>query len=177
MAIASAVSIQPKDSRGYFRLPQAPEDAGYYVYGTLHYVPGTGAHAQYAHPNLLSLIFEIEREWQTICDRKSGIGNISIDGGKAYDKHKSHQKGIEMDCRPVRKDKMTGQEARCSYKDKAIYDVQATTELIRLFVQHPNVKLVFFNDADVQKALGARVKSCLGHNDHFHAELWPRFAS
>ncbi|MGJ7914411.1 hypothetical protein ACI48D_02885 [Massilia sp. LXY-6] len=29
-----AIPIQPKDRRGYFMLPQAPEDAGYYVYGT-----------------------------------------------------------------------------------------------------------------------------------------------
>ncbi|MBP1204475.1 hypothetical protein JOD97_002517 [Duganella sp. 1411] len=39
------LETQPKDSRGYFVLPQAPEDAGYYVYGT----PGDGA-AQYANP-------------------------------------------------------------------------------------------------------------------------------
>jgi penicillin-insensitive murein endopeptidase len=173
---ASGVPIQPKDSRSYFILPQTPEDAGYYVYGTLHYVPGTGAEAQYAHPNLLTVIFQIEREWQAICDRKFGIGNISIDGGKEYDKHKTHQKGIEMDCRPVRKDKLTGQAARCSYQDKAVYDCGATIKLIRLFVQHPWVKLVYFNDPEVQKAVG-RVSSCLGHNDHFHVELRGRFAS
>lgn len=156
-------------------LPQAPEQAGYYVYGTLHYVPGTGAQAQYAHPNLLSMIFQIEREWQAICDRKFGIGNISIDGGKKYDKHATHRKGIEMDCRPVRKDYLTGQAARCTYHDK-VYDRAATINLIRLFVEHSWVKLVYFNDAEVQKALGARVKSCKGHNDHFHVELFKEFA-
>jgi hypothetical protein len=31
--------MQPKDIRNFFMLPQAPEDAGYYVYGT----PGNGA--------------------------------------------------------------------------------------------------------------------------------------
>lgn len=170
------LEVQPKDSRSYFMLPQAPEDSGYYVYGTLHYVPGTGAQAQYAHPNLLTLIFEIEREWQAICERKFGIGNISTDGGEAYDKHATHRKGIEMDCRPVRKDKMTGQAARCSYLEKAVYDCEATIKLIRLFVQHPWVKLVYFNDPEVQKALG-RVSSCAGHNDHFHVDLFGRFAS
>lgn len=168
----SGVPIQPKEKRGYFMLPQAPEQAGYYVYGTLNYVPGTGHLAQYAHPNLLTLIFQIEREWQAICDRKFGIGNISIDGGGEYDGHKSHQKGIEMDCRPVRKDQMTGQAARCSYHDKTVYDGEATTNLIRLFVTHPWVKIVLFNDPDVQKMLGARVKSLRGHNDHFHVELF-----
>ena len=174
--MSNGVPIQPKESRGYFMLPQAPEDAGYYVYGNLHHVPGTGHLAQYAHSNLLSMIFQIEREWQAICNRKFGIGNISIDGGKKYDNHETHKKGIEMDCRPVRKDDMTGQAARCSYQDKALYDCAATIKLIRLFVQHPWVRLVYFNDPEVQKAIG-RVSSCLGHNDHFHVELWPRYAS
>jgi murein endopeptidase len=174
--MAFGVPIQPKDSRGYFMLPQAPEDSGYYVYGTLHYVPGTGAQAQYAHPNLLSVIFQVEREWQAICDRKFGIGNISKAGGGEFDKHATHKKGIEMDCRPVRKDYLTGQAARCSYLDK-VYDFEATTKLIRLFIEHPWAKLVFFNDPAVQKALGARVRSCMGHNDHFHVELCGNFAS
>jgi penicillin-insensitive murein endopeptidase len=173
---SSGVPLQPIDSRGYFMLPQAPEDAGYYVYGTLHYVPGTGAQAQYAHPNLFSVILQIERDWQALCDRKFGIGNISIDGGEKFDKHATHRKGIEMDCRPVRKDQLTGQAARCSYQDKTNYDGEATTRLIRLFIQHPWVKLVYFNDPGVQKALGGQVRSCPGHNDHFHVELWGRFA-
>ncbi|MGK5025323.1 hypothetical protein [Janthinobacterium sp. RB2R34] len=27
------LELQPRDKRGYFMLPQAPEDSGYYVYG------------------------------------------------------------------------------------------------------------------------------------------------
>jgi len=33
------------------------------------------------------------------------------------------------------------------------------------------------NDDKVQKALGASVRSCLGHDDHFHVGLWGSFAS
>lgn len=175
--MSNGVPIQPKESRGYYMLPQAPEDAGYYVYGTLHGIPGTGQLAQHAHPNLLTVIFQIERAWQAICDRKFGIGNISIDGGHAYDNHKSHQRGIEMDCRPVRMDYITGQAARCNYKDKE-YDLQATLKLICLFVEHPMIKIVYFNDERVQSAIGGgRVKSLAGHNNHFHAELNPRYAT
>lgn len=169
--------IQPKDRRGYFMLPQAPEQAGYYVYGNLHGVPGTGQLAQYAHPNMLAFIFQIERKWQAMCDRKFGIGNISTDGGEPFDRHKTHRMGIEMDCRPVRKDYLTGQGARCTYRDK-VYDQDATIRLIRLFLDHPWTRIVFFNDEVVQKALGpARVKTVINHNDHFHVELWPRYAS
>jgi murein endopeptidase len=162
--------VKPKDSRGYFMLPQAPADSGYYVYGNVSGKPNTGHLAQYAHPDLLSLIFYIEREWQAIDDRKFGVGNISIDGGIPYDNHKSHRKGIEVDVRPVRKDKLVGQEARASRFD-AFYDPDATIKLIRLFVLHPMVKVVFFNDDTVQQALGGRVRSMKGHDDHFHAEI------
>ena len=165
------VPIQPKDRRGYFMLPQAPEDAGYYVYGNVNLVPGTGHLAQYAHPDLLSFIFYIEREWQAICDRKFGIGNISIDGGFAYDGHATHKKGIEMDCRPVRKDYVTGQAARVAYWD-VVYDRAATIQLLRLFAQHPETRAIYFNDKEVQKAIGGgRVTTVPGHNDHFHVEI------
>lgn len=165
------VPIQPRDQLGRFMLPQAPEDAGYYVYGNVGGLPGTGHLAQYAHHNLLSMIFWVEREWQAIDDRKFGIGNISVANGRKYDHH-THMKGIEMDIRPVRKDGMVGQAARCSYHDKALYDCEATIKLVRLFLQHPMVRLIYFNDDKVQRACGGRVKSWPDHNDHLHIEIW-----
>ena len=160
------LEVQPKDTRGYFMLPQAPEDAAYYVYGT----PDRGR-AQYADPRLLSVIFYIAREWQAIDDRKFGIGNISIAGGLPYDDHRSHKKGIEVDIRPVRKDKLVGQSANLTRFDTA-YDREATTRLIGLFAAHPMVKIIYFNDDKVQQAIGGgRVKSQLRHDDHFHVDL------
>lgn len=120
----------------------------------------------------MTLIFYIEREWQAIENRKFGIGNISIAGGLEYDEHKSHRKGVEMDIRPVRKDKLVGQAARVSRFD-AVYDRDATIKLIRLFVGHPMVTKVFFNDDKVQEAIG-RVRSLRGHDDHIHIEIKER---
>ncbi|MBB3121890.1 penicillin-insensitive murein endopeptidase [Pseudoduganella violacea] len=167
--MSTGVPIQPRDSRGYVMLPQAPEDAGYYVYGNVGHVRGTGHLAQYAHPNLLSLIFFIEREWQAVDERKFGIGNISLAEGRKYE-HDGHRKGIEMDIRPVRKDKLTGEAARCSRFDVKVYDREATIKLICLFLQHPMVSKVFFNDDKVQQACG-RVRSLKGHDDHIHIEI------
>ena len=78
------IPIQPRDQLGHFMLLQAPEEAGYYVYGNIKGVPGTGHLAQYAHPNMLTVIFQVEREWQAIDDRKFGIGNISVAGGLRF---------------------------------------------------------------------------------------------
>lgn len=164
------LKVQPKDVRGYFMLPQAPEDAGYYVYGNVGGKPNTGEQAQYAHPALLTLIFSVERAWQAKDERKFGIGNISIAGGLAYDKHHSHKLGIEMDIRPIRKDTMEGQAARVSRFD-AVYDREATTQLICLFAEHPSVGKIYFNDDKVQEALGGLVRSLSGHDDHFHVEI------
>jgi hypothetical protein len=79
-----------------------------------------------------------------------------------------------MDIRPVRKDKMVGQAARCSYMDTAVYDREATMKLVRLFLQHPMVRLIYFNDEKVQQATGGRVKYWRDHNDHLHIEIWDR---
>jgi hypothetical protein len=64
----------------------------------------------------------------------------------------THMKGSDLDCRPVRKDRMTGQSARCSFRDSA-YDLVATLQLIGLFAKHPWVRIIFFNDIRVQRAM------------------------
>jgi hypothetical protein len=55
----AVLEVQHKDSRGYFMLPQAPEDAGYYVYGT----PELGG-GQNAHSLMMTVLLFSEREWQ-----------------------------------------------------------------------------------------------------------------
>jgi murein endopeptidase len=89
------LEVQPKDSRGYFMLPQAPEEAGYYVYGS----PEQGA-GQYAHPATLTLLFFVERDWQAVDSRKFGVGNISLAGGSEFKPHHSHMDGLQVDVRP-----------------------------------------------------------------------------
>ena len=171
--MSTGIPIQPRDQLGHFMLPQAPEEAGYYVYGNVRGIPGTGHLAQYARHSMMSMILWLDREWQAIDNRKFGIGNISVANGAKYE-HDTHMKGIEMDVRPLRKDGMVGQAARCSYQDKAIYDCEATIKLVRLFLQYPTAKLVYFNDDKVQRACGGRVTSCPGHNDHLHFALLER---
>lgn len=138
-------------------LPQAPEDAGYYVYGTP--IRGEG---QYAHPVLMTVLFYIEREWQTTERRKFGVGNVSLGGGGTFEPHDSHKNGLQVDVRPLRKD---GAQVRVDYFQSG-YDRVATAKLIGLFLAHPQVTRVYFNDTTIQGVL-----PLAGHNDHFHVEM------
>jgi murein endopeptidase len=152
------VHVQPKDSRGYFMLPQRPEDAGYYVYGT----PRDGA-GQYGHPAMLSLLFFVEREWQAIDHRKFGIGNISLASGGAYTKHESHKDGLQVDVRAIRRD---GAHTGVTIFQRDQYDQKATAKLIAIFRAHPSVRTILFNDPDIPG-----VKPWEGHDNHFHISI------
>lgn len=149
--------VLPEDLRGLFMLPQAPEEAGYYVYGT----PIRGA-AQYAHPKMMTLLMVVEREWALIDRRKFGVGNISVAGG-VYFGHDSHRTGLEVDVRPLRKD---GRHDPVSYLSPD-YDREATTVLVTLFrTCAPGVPVIFFNDTRIP---GTRPLD--KHNDHFHIQF------
>jgi murein endopeptidase len=151
------LEVQPKDSRGYFMLPQAPEDAGYYVYGT----PGEGG-GQYAHPAMLTILLFIERQWQAIDHRKFGIGNISLAGGGRFKPHDSHKDGLQVDVRPLRKD---GARVAVNYFQSG-YDKAATSRLIALFRAHPAVIKVYFNDLSIPG-----VQPMMNHDNHFHVAI------
>lgn len=151
------LEVQPKDSRGYFVVPQAPEDAGYYVYGT----PPHGA-GQYAHSAMMTSILWVEREWQAIDNRKFGIGNISLADGVDFQGHSTHKSGLEVDIRPLRKD---GAQVAVTWYQSG-YDREATAKLIALFRTFAPVALVYFNDAKIPY-----VTSLADHDNHFHVKL------
>lgn len=150
-------NTKPKDSRGYFALPQAYEGGGYYVYGS----PDKGR-GQYAHPQLISALLEVARQWSRIDKRKFGVGNISLAGGDIFPGHRSHRSGLEVDIRPVRKD---GNRLPCSILDSQ-YDRDATATLIALFREHAKVQLVIFNDRSIPG-----VSHASNHSDHFHVQI------
>ena len=154
------IGFQPRDARGYFMLPQAPQDAGYYVYGT----PERGA-GQYVHASLMSVLLHVEREWQSTDRRKFGIGNISKAEGVQFKPHGTHKNGLQVDVRPLRKD---GSQVGVSFTNPG-YDYEGTKRLIDLFRSHAFVKKVFFNDSRI-----VGVHPLAGHHDHFHVEVWAK---
>lgn len=146
-----------KDGRGYFILPQAPEQSAYYVYGT----PAGGA-GQYAHPALMSLILTVEHRWQGMDARKFGVGNISLADGTYFSGHGGHRDGLNVDVRPLRKD---GKKIPVRWSDKQ-YDRDATEKLIDLFWSVGVVRTLYFNDLSI-----ANVKFAARHDDHFHVDV------
>jgi penicillin-insensitive murein DD-endopeptidase len=151
------LELQPKDTRGHFVLPQRPEGAAYYTYGT----PPEGA-GQYAHPKLLSLIFMVEHRWQALDSRKIGIGNISLADGAKYPDHKGHKSGRDVDIRLFRKDRLSAPVTRFD----AQYDKDATATLIGLFFESSIIKVIYFNDLTIPS-----VKPLPHHDDHFHITI------
>lgn len=153
--------VQPHDGRRFFMLPQAPEDAGYYVYGKLQGAPSHGA-SQFAHPSMMTTILRIEREWQRLDHRKFGVGDISLANGVDHPDHRSHQSGLEVDIRPIRKD---GLRQPVTWRDSQ-YDRDATAKLVRLFHEYGFASAIYFNDASIP------FTSRMAHHDnHFHVEL------
>ncbi len=151
------IPLQLKDSRGNFMLPQAPESAGYYTYGT----PGNGQ-GQFSTPKLLTLIFNVERRWSETDNRKFGVGNISMAGGGSFKGHQGHRNGLHVDIRPLRKD---GKPLGVTALDSQ-YDKEATKRLIRLFWDSNIVSKIYFGDASIPN-----VTPLAGHFNHFHVEV------
>lgn len=150
-----------QDSRGFFMLPQAPMDSGYYVYGLLYKKPAKGAY-QYAHPITMTAILRVALEWQAIDKRRFGVGDISLPGGPKPPNHDSHMSGLEVDIRPLRKD---GLEMPVTWRDRE-YDKAGTEKLINLFRTFAPVAKVLFNGPDI-----AFVIHWPGHDDHFHVKM------
>lgn len=151
----------PEDSRGFFMLPQAPMDSGYYTYGKLYGKPDKGAF-QYAHPAMMTAILRVALEWQGMDTRRFGVGNISMPGGWRNKDHASHMSGLEVDVRPLRKD---GLHEPVTWRDSE-YDRNATAKLIELFRIFASVSFVLFNDSAIPF-----VKPAIHHDDHFHVKL------
>lgn len=150
-----------QDSRGFFMLPQAPMDSGYYVYGRLYHKPAKGAY-QYAHPIMITAILRVGLEWQARDKRRFGVGDISLPGGPKPPDHDSHRSGLEVDVRPLRKD---GLEMSVSWKDPQ-YDKEGTIKLIELFKTFAPVVTILFNGPDIPF-----VKKWARHDDHLHIKL------
>lgn len=93
-----------------------------------------------------------------------GIGDISKRGGGPISGHASHQKGVDVDVRLIRRD---GAERATRYQD-ASYSRELTQDLINLFRENRMfpVKVVFFNDPHAHG-----VSEWPNHDNHLHVRF------
>ena len=76
--------------------------------------------------------------------------------------HGSHRRGIDVDIRPLRKDK---QKAPVTIHDNQ-YSREMTKQLVGLLQKDPNVQLILFNDSQIPG-----VRSSPGHDNHLHVRF------
>lgn len=88
--------------------------------------------------------------------------DVRPDRVQEFQPHRSHRDGLQVDVRTIRKD---SREVGCSIGDPQ-YDQAATAVLIGLFLRHPYVQGILFNDASI-----TGVRPSRGHDDHFHVGL------
>jgi murein endopeptidase len=151
-----------QDKRGFYMLPQAPMDSGYYVYGKLYGQPAKGAY-QYAHPIMMTAVLRVAREWMMIDGRRFGVGDISMADAMRTPNHRGHRTGLNLDVRPLRKD---GREEPVTWQQTGLYDQDGTRRLIHLFRTFAPVVTVIFNDPGIPYCSKAG-----NHDNHFHLDL------
>jgi penicillin-insensitive murein endopeptidase len=116
---------------------------------------------QYGTQETVDMIVQLAKDWQRNMHYEIGIGDMSYEHGGAMTPHHTHNKGLTVDVRPLRKDK---RPAPVTISD-AQYDRSSTSLLISSFLAHKNVKTILFNDHSI-----SGVHSYAGHNNHFHVQ-------
>ncbi len=100
-----------------------------------------------------------------------GVGDISKQGGGDIDGHASHEKGIDVDLRPLRNN---GTEGPVLYTE-SVYSRALTQELVDIISANGKlaVQIIWFNDPGV---IG--VHPLVNHSNHLHVRfLFPDQAS
>jgi len=91
-----------------------------------------------------------------------GVGNISLVNGGRMRPHTSHQRGVDVDFRPLRHD----QRRLGTNIHRAEYSSQNTEKLVRELRNDPNLELILFNDDSIPG-----VKFWTGHDNHLHVRF------
>ncbi len=121
-------------------------------------------------------VAQIEAAAQTVYGKGLGpvaIGDISFEHGGDIDGHKTHENGLDVDIRPMRKDPQ--QALRGTYWYWESYDRAATRELVRTIraTAPGHVKLIYFNDPVLVRE--GLTTSYPYHDGHLHIRYGERY--
>lgn len=125
----------------------------------------TAAEKRFGVATVIQAVKAIGQTWNNLHpDAPIGVGNISKNGGGPLPPHVSHKNGIDVDVRPMRKDK---EKEPVTFSDTD-YSRPLTQELVNV-IRANNVlaiKTIFFNDPNV-----TGVQPAAGHHNHLHVRF------
>lgn len=130
---------------------------GFVAYGR----PARG-YDQYGTASTIAAIVRIGAAWARKSTVPFSIGDISLEGGGPMPSHASHQTGLDVDMRPLRKD---GQNLRITWRERE-YDQHLTRRLIETIRENADIELILFNDPDLVRA--GLCRKYAGHDNHLH---------
>ena len=155
--VVSEDLIQPEATPFPMVNVQLPESGtGFYSYSRYRY-------KQFGLAETIQAIEAICKDW--FLNHRTGpligIGNISVKGGGPITPHSGHQKGLEVDMRPLRSD---GARVSVRYQDEA-YSRSRTQELVDTIRANSALRIdvILFNDPDIRG-----VQPWPGHDNHLH---------
>ena len=118
---------------------------------------------QYGTAKCVQALQRICRQFSAkLADIKVGIGDISLQAGGDLLPHRTHKQGLNVDVRPLRKDK---KNLPVSIADPN-YSRPFTKVLVECILADANVKAILFNDTHI-KGVG----SWPGHDNHVHITM------
>ena len=130
---------------------------------------------QYGTAEGIKALIDLASAWNEIHPECAiQYGHVSRKGGGPFFStvsmgemaHQTHQDGLTVDIRPIRKDN----QMREVTIGQAQYDRARTRELVELIRErHSDVRRIFFNDSTFISA--GLTRRATGHNDHLHVEL------
>ena len=139
----------------------SPSGPGYTTYNRAN----EGAD-QWGTASTIEKILEVGRRWEELHPgRPFAVGDISRKGGGVLPPHKSHQKGVDVDLRPLRRD---GQNLPVDYQHAA-YSQELTAQLVDVILAVDPAAKIFFNDPLLMRRKKTAYLS--GHHNHLHVRF------
>lgn len=143
-------------------LARTPEVLVPYREGQGLYVKMSGSNSLFGTPKTLASIQSLARRVAEKLGANLGIVDLSYEGGGAHPDHTSHRRGVDVDIRPLRKDK---KNEGVKISDSA-YSREFTKAMVGYLKEDPNLQLILFNDTQIQ---GVTVAA--GHDNHLHVRF------
>jgi len=143
-------------------LARSPEILVPYRDGQGLYVKTSGSKSLFGTPKTIASVEKLARKVAENLGANLGLVDLSYESGGAHPDHKSHRRGIDVDIRPLRKDK---RNEPVTIADAA-YSRELTSLMVKYLREDSNLQLILFNDTQIPGVTWAS-----GHDNHLHVRF------